>query len=95
MSETKILPGWFAGTCTNTTVNQTANLLLRIYGATDFRMHGELGVYGNLDGGGSFHRQPPGPDDRRQLTLWSQVQDCFRFATSAAGFERGLRKLAA
>jgi len=55
MSETKVPPGWFAGTCTNTTVNQTANLLLRIYGATDSRMHGELGVYGNLGGGGPFH----------------------------------------
>ena len=55
MSESKLLPGWFAGTCTNTTANQSANLLLHIYGATDTRMHGELGLYGNLGGSGPFH----------------------------------------
>lgn len=55
MSESKIVAGWFAGTCTNTTVNQSANLLLHIFGATDSRMHGELGLYGNLGGGGPFH----------------------------------------
>jgi hypothetical protein len=55
MSESKIVPGWFAGTCTNTTVNQSANLLLHIFGGTDSRMYGQLGVYGNLGGGGPFH----------------------------------------
>lgn len=55
MSESKILPGWFVGTCTNTTANITANLLLRIYGATDSRMHGELRLYGDLGGDGPFH----------------------------------------
>jgi hypothetical protein len=54
-SESNIRAGWFAGTCTNTTAGITANLLLKIHGATDRRMHGELGLYGNLGGSGPFY----------------------------------------
>ena len=54
-TESHNLAGWFAGTCTNTTAGITANLLVHIYGATAFRMHGELGLYGNLCGSGPFH----------------------------------------
>lgn len=49
------LAGWYVGTCTNTTTDTTANLLLRIHGATDTRIHGELSLSGNLGGGGPFH----------------------------------------
>ena len=54
-SEFNNIAGWFAGTCTNTTANITANLLLRVYGATKHRLHGELGLYGDLGGSGPFH----------------------------------------
>ncbi|MEK7782018.1 MAG: hypothetical protein AAB370_11015 [Verrucomicrobiota bacterium] len=46
---------WYVGTCTNTTSDITANLLLQIHGATETRVHGELGLFGNLAGGGPFH----------------------------------------
>lgn len=55
MNQSNKLAGWFVGTCTNTTIDTTANLLLRIHGATDTRMHGELNLSGNLGGGGPFH----------------------------------------
>lgn len=47
--------GWFVGTCVNSTVNQTANLLLLIHGGTAARVHGELSLFGELGGGGPFH----------------------------------------
>ena len=55
MKESRSIVGWFAGTCTNTTVNQSANLLLCNHGAANGRLHGELGLYGPLLGGGPFH----------------------------------------
>lgn len=55
MNRLSHLAGWYVGTCTNTTSNITANLLLQIHGATETRMHGELGLFGNLAGGGHFH----------------------------------------
>lgn len=49
------LTGWFVGTCTNSTAHTSANLLLRIHGATETRIHGELSLFGDLGGGGPFH----------------------------------------
>lgn len=50
-----IISGWFVGTCTNTTEGVSANLLLFIHGVTEGKVHGELGLSGELDGGGPFH----------------------------------------
>ena len=55
MQPSRNLTGWFVGTCTNSTVNTSANLLLHIHGATEVRIHGELSLFGELDGGGPFH----------------------------------------
>lgn len=41
--------GWFVGTCANTTVGASANLLLFIHGASAGTIHGELGLSGDLD----------------------------------------------
>jgi len=50
-----ILLGWYVGTCTNTTVGLSANLLLVIHGASGGTIHGELALAGDLGGGGSFY----------------------------------------
>ena len=55
MKFSRSLVGWFARTCTNTTCQLSANLLLCIHGAANGRLHGELGLYGPLRGGGPFH----------------------------------------
>jgi hypothetical protein len=47
--------GWFVGTCTNTTVGASANLLLLIHAVSSATVHGELGLSGELSGGGPFH----------------------------------------
>ena len=47
--------GWFVGTCVNSSVSETANLLLLIHGGTATRVHGELSLFGELGGGGPFH----------------------------------------
>ena len=47
--------GWFVGTCVNTTVCQSANLLLLMHGGNEARVHGELSLFGELGGGGPFH----------------------------------------
>lgn len=47
--------GWYVGTCTNTNVSVSANLLLVIHGTSGGTMHGELGLSGKLGGGGPFH----------------------------------------
>lgn len=47
--------GWYVGTCTNTTVSVSANLLLVIHGVNGSTIHGELGLSGDLAGGGPFH----------------------------------------
>jgi len=48
------LAGWLVGTCTNTTVGMTANLMLTIYGTPDAKVHGDLALFGDLGGGGAF-----------------------------------------
>jgi hypothetical protein len=53
--EDKICPGWFVGKCTNKTVGLSANLLLTITGVNETTIHGELGLSGDLGGGGVFH----------------------------------------
>jgi hypothetical protein len=47
--------GYFVGECRNETVGLTANLVMFLHGAGQSRIHGELGIYGELDGGGAFH----------------------------------------
>lgn len=51
----QIQPGWFVGSCTNTTMGISANLLLVIHGATETGVHGELYLSGDLGGGGPFN----------------------------------------
>jgi len=46
---------WFVGTCTNRTVDVSANMLLLVHGVTENRIYGELKLYGDLGGGGPFH----------------------------------------
>ena len=48
------LVGWHVGTCTNTTVGATDNLMLTIFGVTDSTLHGELTLAGVLGGGSAF-----------------------------------------
>jgi len=47
--------GWFVGTCTNATISISANLLLVIHGMSGGTIYGELGLSGELGGGGPFH----------------------------------------
>jgi DnaJ like chaperone protein len=54
-SSMSTLSGWYVGTCTNRTVSLSANMLIVIHGATGSTIHGELGLSGDLGGGGPFH----------------------------------------
>lgn len=47
--------GNYVGICHNRTANLSANLVLLLHGSADQRVHGELGLYGDLAGGGAFH----------------------------------------
>ncbi len=58
------LHGWLVGTCANSTVSLSANLLLRIHGVAENRIHGELCLYGELGGGGPFHGSIQGDNVR-------------------------------
>jgi len=49
-----IIPGWYVGTCTNTTAGLTDNLVLTVYGVTPTTLHGELALAGVLGGGSPF-----------------------------------------
>ncbi len=54
MNLSSLLPGWYIGTCTNTTVGIKDNLVLTIYGVTVSTLHGELALAGALGGGSAF-----------------------------------------
>jgi hypothetical protein len=47
-------PGFYFGTCTNTTVNVTARIALALAAQDKDLVPGTLGIYGELGGGGDF-----------------------------------------
>jgi hypothetical protein len=51
---TMIAPGFYFGTCTNSTVNVTARIALALDSGSHDLIPGTLGIYGELAGGGDF-----------------------------------------
>jgi hypothetical protein len=47
--------GYYVGVCHNHTAQLSANLVLLMHGLAESRVHGQLGLYGDLGGGGPFH----------------------------------------
>ncbi len=69
MNINSTIVGWNIGTCSNTTMGATANLLLTVYGVTETTLHGELELSGNLEGGGAFQ----GTIDNGQVSFVTTV----------------------
>ena len=69
MKTLSTLVGWHVGTCSNTTMGATANLLLTLYGVTKTTLHGELELSGNLEGDGAFQ----GTIDNGQVSFVTTV----------------------
>jgi hypothetical protein len=49
------LTGYYVGTCKNATTRVGGNLVLLLHGTTEPAIFGELGLYGELTGGGPFY----------------------------------------
>jgi hypothetical protein len=59
----KLIPGYYTGTCTNTTFfwGITAKIVLRIDKIENGCATGDLGIFGPLDGGSAFSGKTAGP----------------------------------
>jgi len=58
----KLIPGYYTGTCTNTTFlwGITAKIVLRIDKVENGYATGDLGIFGPLDGGSAFSGEAAG-----------------------------------